>query len=191
MTPLSRFKFDKTFYKLNLALHTPKKDKCDVCSAHEVQNGTVSEEEWKVHVKSKDDARQEKELDKEKAKNRLCHAFVQDVQVVKLAPCLNASSMYYKTKLNLHNFITYNLATKDVKCYWWDETVSDLQASSFATCIVDSIKSILQKELNPVVIWSDGCGSQNKNSVLSNALLHLAMEFNIEIEQKWLVKGHA
>ncbi|KAG8254785.1 hypothetical protein J6590_108141, partial [Homalodisca vitripennis] len=31
---------------------------------------------------------------------------------------------------------------------------------------------------------------QNKNAILSNALLHLSMESNVVIEQKWLVKGH-
>lgn len=98
--------------------------------------------------------------------------------------------MYYKTKLNVHNFTMYNLATYDIKCYWYDETGSSLEVSTYASCIVDTLRTALSEEVKPIVIQSDGCGSQNKNAVLYNALLHLSMEFDIVIKQKWVVKGH-
>lgn len=42
----------------------------------------------------------------------------------------------------------------------------------------------------PIIIYSDGCGFQNRNVLLSNALLHFSKSLGVEIEQKFLVKGH-
>jgi len=41
-----------------------------------------------------------------------------------------------------------------------------------------------------IVIYTDSCGAQNKNSILSNMLLHFARTTGIEIEQRFLVVGH-
>lgn len=187
---LSRHSFDKIFEEMNLSLFTPKKDKCDVCTAYEYKSGNVTEEEYIEHRKCKDEARSEKEADKLKGIDGKFHVFTQDVQAVKLVPCVNASATYYKTKLQVHNFTMYNIGTHDVVCYWFDETTSNLDASSFASCIVDNLKTALEKDVKPVILWSDGACYQNRNSVLSNALLHLAKEKSVCIEQKYLTKGH-
>lgn len=39
-------------------------------------------------------------------------------------------------------------------------------------------------------MFSDGCGYQNRNSVMSNALSYFATKNNVCIEQKFLEKGH-
>jgi len=39
-------------------------------------------------------------------------------------------------------------------------------------------------------VYSDGCGYQNRNSILSNALLHLSVVRKVTIIQKYLEKGH-
>lgn len=62
----------------------------------------------------KNRAREEKDTDKKSANK--CHVFTQDVQSPKLAPCLQASAIYYKTKLCVHNFTMYNLATRETSC---------------------------------------------------------------------------
>ena len=41
-----------------------------------------------------------------------------------------------------------------------------------------------------ITIWSDSCGYQNKNKILSNALLNLAIQNQFTIHQKYLTKGH-
>ncbi|KAG8317448.1 hypothetical protein J6590_108362 [Homalodisca vitripennis] len=146
--PLSRFTFDKIFKQKNLAINAPKKDKCDLCSAFEIKNGTVTEEEYNKHIIDKEQAREQKQIDKAKAIQGLHYAFTQDVEAVKLAPCLNASSMYFKTKLAVHNFTMYNLGNKDVKCYWFDETASSLEASTYASCIIDNLKTMLAEDKN-------------------------------------------
>uniref|UniRef100_A0A1B6K9A6 Uncharacterized protein n=1 Tax=Graphocephala atropunctata TaxID=36148 RepID=A0A1B6K9A6_9HEMI len=187
---LSRFTFDRIFDQENLSLFQPKKDVCDTCNSFKVNSGKVSREQYEEHILQKGRARDEKNLDSEKAKAKEIHVFTQDTQSVKLAPCVNASAMYYKTKLCVHNFTMYNNGTKDAMTYWWDETQSDLSASSFASCVVDNLRQTLNDDLKSVTLWSDGCCYQNRSSIMANALLHLAMEKQVVIEQKYLVKGH-
>ncbi|KAJ8737976.1 hypothetical protein PYW08_000576 [Mythimna loreyi] len=90
----------------------------------------------------------------------------------------------------VHNFTIYNLGTKNVECYWFDETTTDLKASTYASFYIDYLKKIIEDCPKDVVIYSDGCTSQNRNVVVSNALLLLAIEKNIVITQFFLEKGH-
>lgn len=93
-------------------------------------------------------------------------------------------------KLAVHNYTVYNLSTHEAICYCFDESQCDLVASVFASCLVDTIEKILTTSLKPVIIYTDGCTAQNRNSVLSNALLHLSIKYNVDITQKYLEKAH-
>ena len=44
--------------------------------------------------------------------------------------------------------------------------------------------------IKKLIVWSDGWTYQNRNATLSNVYLHLAKEYNIVIEQKFVVVGH-
>ncbi|CAG9840582.1 unnamed protein product [Diabrotica balteata] len=55
---------------------------------------------------------------------------------------------------------------------------------------VDYTSQFLKISLKPVVIYSDGCNYQNRNSVLSNAILHLSMNSGVTIIHKYLEVGH-
>lgn len=57
-SPLSRPTFNKFFYEMNLSIHQIKKDKCDICTQHEVRN--LKDEVWNEHILKKDRARREK-----------------------------------------------------------------------------------------------------------------------------------
>nr|CAI5848981.1 unnamed protein product [Callosobruchus analis] len=64
--PLSLTQFKKFFIKMNIGLFQPKKDQCDLCCMHEVNN--ISEEKWLEHQQMKEDARREMKADTERAK---------------------------------------------------------------------------------------------------------------------------
>lgn len=66
--------------------------------------------------------RLELENDSKNAIEGACIVLCQDVQAVKCCPSLNASALYYKTKLCCHNFTIYNVASQEAKCYWFNET---------------------------------------------------------------------
>ncbi|RVE41537.1 hypothetical protein evm_013814 [Chilo suppressalis] len=150
----------------------------------------VREEDYQRHIQLKNLARSEKTNDKELAKCGKIHTLTADLQAVKLCPSLSASALYFKTKLAVHNFTVYNLGTNEVTCYWFDETACDLKATTYASFFVDYLRNLLSENLKDVVIWTDGCTAQNRNAVVSNALLRLAMDKNVTITQKYLEKGH-
>ena len=76
-------------------------------------------------MSKKDAARQEKSRDKLLAEACNIAGYsgdkilvtCMDLQAVLLAPQMKASALYYKTKLAVHNFTVYNLATNDVVCF--------------------------------------------------------------------------
>lgn len=131
-----------------------KKDKCDKCDGH--RNGNVEEATYKKHIENKNRAR-EKEQDKEKALKNECTVLAMDLQAVKLAPFINCSGYYYKTKLCCHNFTIYNLSTHHVRCYWFTECDADLSASTYATCVIDFLEECCGHEHHKIIIYSDGC----------------------------------
>ncbi|CAH2091941.1 unnamed protein product [Euphydryas editha] len=185
--PVSSCYFDNKFEELNLSICKPKKDRCDVCSGFETKN--VTQEEYDRHIEKKKAARLEKEADKKLAIDGKITALCMDVQSVKVCPKVQASAVYYKTKLCCHNFTVYNMATNSVVCYWWHECEGELQASNFASCLTDYIMEKVDKSI-PLVIYSDGCTSQNRNATMANALLDLSIKNNMQISQKYLEKGH-
>lgn len=187
----SRKVFNEVFSEMNLSLFSPKKDQCDLCCGFEV--GNVPLETYNQHQERKNAAREEKDRDKTSAmENASIKVITMDVESVLLSPKLLASALYYKTKLACHNFTVYDLASKDVSCYFWHEGEGDLSANSFASCITHYIEAVAAKdnELSHFILYSDGCGYQNRNAVLANALCHLACRLNITITQKFLEKGH-
>ncbi|KAF0715572.1 Uncharacterized protein FWK35_00022354, partial [Aphis craccivora] len=177
--PLSRRSFDKSFYSKNLSIFSPKKDQCDTCCQFKVNN--LSQADYQKHIRAKD---------KMNSEAGECHVFTCDLKAVQLLPYSQASSIYYKMKLAVHNYTIYNLGTHEAICYWFDETQCELVASTFATCLIDTIEKTIKNSFKPVKVYSDECTAQNRNSILSNALLHLSVKYQLSITQKFLEKGH-
>lgn len=186
--PLSSFTFSAVFAELNLSLIITRKDQCDICVGFKANQVTISD--YNKHISKKQRAQYEKEQDKLAAQAGRCHVFTMDVQAVKLCPNIKASAIYYKQRLQTHNFTVYNLSTHQCSNYWWNETNGDLTASSFISCIIYHLKTYSLTDSLPIIIYSDGCGYQNRNHFLSNALSIFAIENNKVIEQKYLEKGH-
>lgn len=188
MTAVSVTTFNKIFESLNLALYKPKKDQCDTCLQYKAKQ--LTDEKYQEHLKKKNQAQEEKKKDKEDAVNGNNHVFTMDVQSVKLCPVIAASKVYYKTRLQVHIFTVYNLATHQCTNYVWNETEGDLQASVFASCIISHLEKHCIQEPKPVILFSDGCGYQNRNTTLANTLSFFSTKYKIPIEQKYLEKGH-
>lgn len=146
---------------------------------------------YKEHLILKDEARNEKNKDKLSDSDIV---LTMDLQSVLLAPKSKVSLMYYKTKLAVHNFTIYDIKSNDGYCFLWSEIEGSVGANEFSSILTYFIENIILKridgKLSKVIFWSDGCVSQNKNSVLSNALLNIAIKQKVEIIQKFLHKGH-
>lgn len=191
--PVSLTILKEELKKQNLKIFRPRKDQCDLCISHKL--GHVDDVKFQTHQRNKTEARLSKDLDKERCQNNPeeIAVFCVDVQAVKLSPMLKASAIYYKTKLSVHNYTTYNLYNGEVNCHLWDESQAGLEASVFATLLVDLLEERLVKQpsTKKIIIYSDGCCYQNKNCTLSNALLKFAMDKKITICQKYFEKGHS
>ena len=71
--PLSYQVFSQEFKESNLALFSPKKDQCDICTS--LDSGNLTEAEYSAHQKRRAAARAVKDKDKETAlnpENKVC-----------------------------------------------------------------------------------------------------------------------
>lgn len=146
--------------------------------------------DYEEHTKRKNKARLEKETDKKKATSGEFILLSMDLESVKVCPWLTASALYFKTKLTCHNFTVYDLITHQATCYWSDEIAADLTASTFASFVTDYLERYCLPKHLPIVIYSDGCTYQNRNSIIANALLNFSIKHNVTITQKYLEPGH-
>ncbi|CAH1987326.1 unnamed protein product [Acanthoscelides obtectus] len=188
LRPCSWRLFYKTFKTRNLEIYTPRKDQCNTCV-------NLSQADYDSHVAKKEQARSEKEQDKQEAISSEAgnskYVYTMDLQAVLLCPFTQASAMYYKQKLKVHNQTFFNLNNKDVSCYLWHEGNGGLDSDVFVSILVKFLNEEIERQSPKVIIlWSDGCTYQNRNVNLSNGLLEIAMEKNIIIEQKYLEVGH-
>jgi len=186
--PVSDALFSNVFEELNLSLFKPKKDECDVCVSYRSRN--IPEEEYSLHVIKKNLARESKQRDKESS-NRV---FCMDMQAVLLSPKSNTSALYFKMKLMVHNFTIFDMQRNRGYCFIWHEAAGGVSADNYASIICDFLSEHAISDLEDnqnIIIYSDGCTSQNRNCTLSNALLNLAHVHEITIEQKFLEKGHS
>lgn len=170
ITPMSCTIFDMALEENNISLFKPKKDACDLCTAFDT--GNISIEEKELHVLKKKEAREKKETDKESVNE----VFTMDLQSVLLCPKSNVSSQYYKTKLIVHNFTIYDLKRKKGYCFLWNEAEGGLMSNKFSKIIIHFLQKFIidaakQQGVN-IILFSDGCTYQNRNTTLSNALLN-------------------
>lgn len=185
--PVSITTFAKIFEDNNLSLFKPKKDLCDKCESF--KTGNLDKQIYDMHIQRKEEARIEKTKDKE---NPNILSFTMDLQALLLCPKSNVSSLYYKMKLAVHNLTFFNLGTKDGHCFLWNETEGCLSSNEFASIISSFVLSLLPlpEGKDKIVLFSDGCSYQNRNTNVSNALLHISITKEVVIEQIYLEVGH-
>lgn len=74
----------------------------------------------------------------------------------------------------------------------WTETEGSLSSEVFAYLQHSHFDKVIaaNPEIEELVIWSDGCGYQNRNVTTANAYSHLSQKHGVNILQKYLVAGH-
>ena len=189
MRVVSETLFSKHFHSENYSVFIPRKDQCDVCVSYKHHN--IRQAEYEAHIHAKDQARAEKDKDKASTTDKKS-VWTMDLQAVLLCPQTKASAMYYKTKLQVHNFTMYNLATKEGYCYVWTETEGSLASESFGYLQYQHFERIISQNpsIEEIIVWSDGCGYQNRNTVVANGYSELSRKYGVVFKQKFLVAGH-
>lgn len=114
---------------------------CDTCTSYQSKN--LTQDQFDIHRTDIQYMRNEKLNDIENTKSGLHLLLCIDMQAVKLIPQTN--DMYYKMKLQVHNFTIYNVISHESDNFVWDETDGTLVASTFATCIIKYIKMPIKR----------------------------------------------
>ena len=116
-----------------------------------------------------------------------------DLQQLLMCPKSFSSAVYYKRKLSVHNSTMYDLNTREGYCSVWHEGEGGLDSDEFATLVTEYLNT-LPDTVTTVILWSDGCCYQNRNSQLASAILYFLRSNKKphleEVHQKFLTKGH-
>lgn len=100
-----------------------------------------------------------------------------DLQNVILTPHAEVSSLFYLRKLNVYNLTAYFTTTKKVYCALWTETLAGRAGNDIASALKRILDVVIdENELTTLTLWSDSCVPQNRNSIMSNAILDFLRE---------------
>lgn len=196
-SPVSFCIYRKIFCNcFNIAFHKPRKDRCDTCEEMKVKKdeNRVDEEEERAyinHLNEKEYMRKEKEKDKESGKPLICF----DLENVLTCPKADIKSFFYKSKLNVYNMTAHISIGKQVYCAVWTEALHGRTGNDMASAVYKILHRVLadHPEFTEIILWSDSCVPQNRNSLMSYALTHLIQSHkNLQkITMKFSVPGHS
>lgn len=198
--PVSQSKYKEIFYQLDIKFKKPQLDCCNLCETlkAKIKNSTDEEEkknlilEQTKHHAEADFAYECKKHDKQLPltdKSKKMFSF--DLQQCLPTPHLNASMFFYKRPLWTYNLTMHDGATNSANCYIWNETIAKRGANDIGSCIYKCLLE-LPETVKHVVLYSDSCPGQNRNSYITVMFEKILEEHpSIEvIDHKFLVVGH-
>ncbi|CAH0546662.1 unnamed protein product [Brassicogethes aeneus] len=185
-------------YEYNISFLKPKKDRCDLCEEHRLKEkaGMSTDEQscWEKHERGKQAAKQNRDLDRRsEAKETAIICF--DLENVFSLPRSNVSCFYYSRKLNTYNLTAHCSLQKHAYCCIWSEGTHGRQGNDIASGLIKILDRVLvdYPEVKNIILWSDSCVPQNKNSIMSLALMKFLEQHPsiVEIIQKFGEPGHS
>jgi hypothetical protein len=173
--PVKKSMYQRIFVtKFNLGFHTPKTDRCDLCEMVKVakQNGNLSEDlkiQYDQHIVLKTNMRNVRNKERE---NKDQPVLLFDMQNVILTPHAEISSLFYLRKLTVYNLTAYYSVTKKVYCAIWNETIGGRAGNDIASAFRKILDAVFEENnITDLITWSDSCVPQNRNSLISNAVM--------------------
>lgn len=187
-------------YEFNLSFFKPKKDRCDKCMAYELLEDPDEPhaDKQNLHLQRKENAAYERKNDRDisltvhKENKSAIGAF--DMENVFQLPISNASVVYYLRKFAVLNLTL--VINGVVYCAMWDESLCGREGTHIANALIKILKRVLADNpwIEHLILWSDSCTPQNRNSIMSAALqcfLDSNESFNLrQIDQKFSEAGH-
>lgn len=178
----------------NIEFQKLKKDRCDICEAARFLHKSSNDQDDKFshHIMSKNETHNERNRDREQCE-RIVICF--DLQNVISLPKASVSNFFYKRKLNVYHLTAHSSDSKQSYGAIWPETLSGRTGNDIASGLIMILEQILidNPNMKHIILWSDSCVPQNRNKVMSTALLlFLKSHPEIEtIEQKFCEPGHS
>ena len=106
----------------------------------------------------------------------------------------NISNFFYKRKLNVYNLTAHLLLNKCAYNTIWPESLACRGSSEISSALCVIVKKVLEDypRLERIILRSDSCLPQNKNSIMVTDLKHIIQTTSINvIEQKFSEAGHS
>ncbi|XP_050515795.1 uncharacterized protein LOC126890691 isoform X1 [Diabrotica virgifera virgifera] len=198
--PVSRTLYEEQFHKMKLKFKERKTDTCHKCDVYKMKLEVCDNEEQKQmiveetnsHHEAADLAYNTKKEDKARAQidpSIKCYTF--DLQQCLPTPDLETSVAFYKRLYWTYNLTIHDCATGKASCYLWHETLAKRGANEIASCLYKEIMD-LPDSVKKIILYSDTCGGQNKNSHVAAMFTYLLQQKNTieEIHHKFLIPGH-
>jgi len=181
-----------------LEFHKPKTDRCDQCEAYKNNPDKTQEatENNRLHIERKQSTKDERDTDRNCVDEEQAVLCI-DLENVITLPRSNISSMLHKRKLNVYNMtghLSKNNQTKAL-CVVWNESQSGRAGNDMASAVYRMLQEVLvpQPNLKRLAIWSDAGVPQNRNSLMSMAIMKFMIENQTltSITQKFGEPGHS
>lgn len=197
--PVCRNIYEREFHKMKLSFKAPKVDTCHKCDTFAMklkvsteEEKTEIDEEMKKHHEEADKAYEMKRRDKERCKIDTSRCYTFDLQQCLPTPLVNSSVSFYKRQLWTYNLTMHETTQSKVRCYMWHEAEGGRGANQIATCLYRELFHLPEKVKN-VVLYSDTCGGQNRNSHVAAMFLTIMQNrTHLEvIDHKFMVSGHS
>lgn len=183
--------------EFNLSFFCPKKDLCNLCAGYEalekINNiDDKKNEEYENHIMNKEMMRMERDDDKIIITDTAVICF--DLQNVITLPKSNVGTAFYKRKLCVYNMTAHCNLSKKVYCAIWSEATVGRSGNDLACAVLRCLVAILKDNPNikNIITWSDSCVPQNRNSIISTAMINflvgnnqINMYYNYEILCCW------
>jgi len=183
-------------HEYNIAFIKPKKDRCDMCESAKVGIDLSAEQQTKfaAHMRGKTETHTERAKDRNSDHNQCTVCF--DMQNVFALPLANVSNFFYKRKLNVYHLTAHCSLSKQSYGALWPETMSGRSGNDIASalvCLLERLVNDHPDQLEEVVLWSDSCVPQNRNKIMTSAImLFLQSHPSIKvITQKFCEPGHS
>ncbi|CAG9820025.1 unnamed protein product [Phaedon cochleariae] len=189
--------------EFNISFYKPKKDRCDKCEEFKAKKDVATDEEkfeQEEHLRRKEAGYIERNKDRELKKivedGEQTAVITFDLQNVYTLPKIGVKNFYYKCKLNVYNLTAHcNINNRVYNCIW-HECNGGRTGNDLASALVKILGGIADDNpfLTKIILWSDSCVPQNKNSYMTMALkyyLDSPMCNSIRIiEHKYGEPGH-
>lgn len=197
--PVSLASYRKEFQKTELKFKKPALDTCSTCDGLNMAKKSLdkdlkieAEEKLKNHHEMADQAYEAKKEDKIASVNtQNMRVLVFDLQQVLPTPLLTCNEVFYKRQFSVYNLTVHDCTTGKSTHYMWDESIAKRGSIEIASCIYNILIN-MPPEVKSVILYSDTCGGQNKNSNMIAMFMYLLkMHPTIEtIDHKFLIAGH-
>lgn len=197
--PVSITKYTEIFKTLNIKFKKPKIDTCNTCDIFQMKIKTSSgdelekvQKEQAEHHRIADFGYESKRIDINATKqDNKSVVFVFDLQQVLPTPYLTSNLSYYKRHLSVYNLTIHDCKSGIPHCYMWHEGMAGRGANEVSSCLFKHL-SCLKTGCSSVILYSDNCFGQNKNSIVATMMAVVARNISeIEIiDHKFLEVGH-